>query len=70
MYTQLIGQAGTEPDPNKRKDLYQQINDVILDESASIAVSLYPATAVAAATVQGLDYDSRPSLTYATAWLS
>ena len=69
MYSQLIGQAATEPDINKRKDLYGQINDIILDESASMAISLYPATALATANVQGLDYDSRPSLTYSTAWL-
>ncbi len=70
MYTQLIGQAATEPDASKRRDLYQQINDVILDESASMAISLYPSTSLITANVQGLDYDSRPSLTYATAWLS
>ena len=69
-YTSLIGQAATEPDASKRRDLYQQINDAILDESASMAISLYPSTALIASRVQGLDYDSRPSLTYATAWLS
>jgi ABC-type transport system substrate-binding protein len=69
-YSQLIGQAATEPDSNKRKDLYGQISDIILDESASMAISLYPATSLVTANVQGLDYDSRPSLTYATAWLA
>jgi hypothetical protein len=35
-----------------------------------MTVSLYPQTALARANVRGLDYDSRPTLTYATAWLA
>jgi hypothetical protein len=33
-------------------------------------VSLYPQTGLASSTVHGLDYDSRPALSYATAWLA
>ncbi len=70
MYRQLINTAATEPDLAKRRDLYGQIEDIILDESASMTVSLYPQTALASARVHGLSYDFRPSLTYASAWLS
>ena len=70
MYRQLINTAATEPDLTKRRDLYGQIEDIILDESASMTVSLYPQTALANARVHGLSYDFRPSLTYASAWLS
>jgi peptide/nickel transport system substrate-binding protein len=70
MYRQLINTAATEPDLAKRRDLYGQIEDLILDESASMTVSLYPQTALASARVHDLSYDFRPSLTYASAWLS
>ncbi|MBV9596891.1 MAG: hypothetical protein JOZ87_08500 [Chloroflexi bacterium] len=70
MYQQLIGMAATEPDAAKRKDLYGQIQDIILDESAAMSVSLYPQTGLATSNVHGLDYDSRPALSYATAWLA
>ena len=69
-YRQLINTAATEPDLAKRRDLYGQIEDIILDESASMTVSLYPQTALASARVHGLSYDFRPSLTYANAWLT
>jgi peptide/nickel transport system substrate-binding protein len=69
-YRQLINTAATEPDAVKRRDLYGQIEDIILDESASMTVSLYPQTALASARVHDLSYDFRPSLTFASAWLS
>jgi peptide/nickel transport system substrate-binding protein len=69
-YQDLITQASTEPDAAKRKALYGQIEDIILDESASITVSLYPQTAIMGSRVQGLAYDARPALTYTSAWLS
>jgi peptide/nickel transport system substrate-binding protein len=69
-YAQLIGMAATEPDAARRRDLYGRIQDIILDESAAMTVSLYPQTALARANVRGLNYDSRPALTYATAWLA
>ena len=62
------GAAGrTSP---RRKALYGQIEDIILDESAAMTVSLYPQTGLATSNVRGLDYDSRPALSYATAWLA
>jgi peptide/nickel transport system substrate-binding protein len=68
-YGQLITTAATEPDSTKRRALYGQIEDIILDESASMTVSLYPQTALATSKVHGMTYDFRPALTYATAWL-
>jgi len=68
-YQSLISSAAVEPDGARRKTLYGQIEDIVLDESASITVSLYPQTAIARANVHGLAYDPRPGLTFATAWL-
>jgi peptide/nickel transport system substrate-binding protein len=68
-YQSLISAASVEPDAAKRRALYGQIQDIILDESASITVSLYPQTAIARKGVHGLAYDARPILTYASAWM-
>jgi len=69
-YAQLVAASATEPDLGKRRTLYGQIQDIILDESASMTVSLYPQAALATARVRGLAYDFRPALTYASAWLA
>ena len=45
------------------------ILDAIIDDSASMVVSLYPSTSLAGGTVRNLAYDSRPALNYPTAWL-
>jgi peptide/nickel transport system substrate-binding protein len=68
-YQNLINSASVEPDTSKRKALYGQIEDILLDESVSITVSLYPQTAIARTNVHGLQYDARPALTFASAWL-
>jgi peptide/nickel transport system substrate-binding protein len=70
-YRQLVATAATEPDAGKRKAVYARIEEVILDESATMTVSPYPQTAIATAQVRGLSLDAfRPVLTYATAWLA
>ena len=53
-YTQLVKAAGSEIDPAKRKQLYSQINDLILDQSFTMNVSSYLAVSVATAKVQGV----------------
>ena len=45
--TQLVQAAGAEIDPAKRKQLYAQINDLILDQSFTMNVSSYLAVSVA-----------------------
>jgi ABC-type transport system substrate-binding protein len=63
--------AATESDATKRRDLYGQIEDIILDESATMTVSPYPQTGIATSQLRGLNYDFfRPVLTYATAWFA
>jgi ABC-type transport system substrate-binding protein len=69
-YRPLIAAAATEPDATKRKALYGQIEDIILDQSAAMTVSLYPQTGLASAKVKGLSYDSRPGLNFAPVWLT
>ena len=53
-YTQLVRAAGSEIDPAKRKQVYSQINDIILDQSFTMNVSSFLAVSVATAKVHGV----------------
>ena len=53
-YTQLVQAAGSETDAAKRKQLYAQINDIILDQSFTMPVSSFLAVSVATAGVHGI----------------
>src|SRR5437899_1729395 len=41
-WTQLASSVATEPDPAKRKQLYSDINDYLLDQSFTMAITPYP----------------------------
>src|SRR5438105_3573878 len=41
-WTQLASSVATEPDPAKRKQLYNDINDYLLDVSFTMAITPYP----------------------------
>jgi peptide/nickel transport system substrate-binding protein len=70
-YTQLITSAAAEPDSTKRKALYSQINDILLDESFVMVVSTYPPKIVASAKARDIvTPNSVPSLfTLYDAWI-
>jgi len=53
-YTQLVQAAGSEIDPTKRKQLYSQINDLILDQSFTMNVSSFLAVSLASGKVHGV----------------
>ncbi len=44
-WTQLVQAAPTEPDARKRKVLYSQLNDAVLDVCGTTPLSRYPQTA-------------------------
>jgi peptide/nickel transport system substrate-binding protein len=69
-WTQLANAAPTEPDAAKRKALYSQLNDVILDLCGTMPLSRYPQTAILRANVQGLTYNQMPKFTFDSAWLA
>jgi peptide/nickel transport system substrate-binding protein len=69
-WTQLATAAPTEADPAKRKALYSQLNDVILDLCATMPLSRYPQTAIMRANVQGLTFNQMPKFTFESAWLA
>jgi ABC-type transport system substrate-binding protein len=68
-WAQLVEAASTEPDAAKRKGLYSQLNDMLLDESATIPVSFYPSVLVARTKVRGLQVSLGSTHTYAETWI-
>ncbi len=67
-YARLVAAAASEPDVARRKALYGQIEDIILDQSAVMVLSLFPRSAAARSNVRGLTLV--PKASYPTVWLS
>jgi peptide/nickel transport system substrate-binding protein len=67
---QLVQQASTELDATRRRALYGQINDILLDESVIIPVSSSDGMVAAAANVQGLKRVRTNQLTLYEAWFA
>ena len=59
-----------EPDATKRKVLYSQLNDYILDQAFCNCFSLYPSIIVTSPRVQNLDFTLASQLSYPDAWLA
>jgi peptide/nickel transport system substrate-binding protein len=66
-YTQLVTAASTEVDTAKRKQLYSQLNDYLLDQCFTFAFSLYPSIVVVGPNVHNLQFDPSGVLGYADA---
>jgi peptide/nickel transport system substrate-binding protein len=65
----IVGSASVEPDAAKRKQLYAQLNDALLDQVFNMPVSLYPAMSLAHNNVHGVRYNLLPGLVYTDAWM-
>jgi peptide/nickel transport system substrate-binding protein len=66
----LVQQASTEPDLAKRKAIYAQLNDIILDQSFVMPISLYPNISIASSNVRDPRIDRSNRLTYTEMWLA
>jgi len=55
-YTQLVDTARSEPDAVKRKQVYSQINDYLLDQSFGLPVAPTTNRVIAKANVSGLEF--------------
>jgi peptide/nickel transport system substrate-binding protein len=55
-YTQLVDTARAEPDAAKRKQVYSQINDFILDQSFGLPVAPSTSRVISKANVGGLEF--------------
>lgn len=69
-YTRLVSTAAMEPDAGKRKQLYSQINDVLLDQSFDIIICSNNIRALTTDKVQGLGHRRNDFFTFTDAWLS
>ncbi|HEX8967543.1 MAG TPA: ABC transporter substrate-binding protein [Chloroflexota bacterium] len=69
-YAQLANASATETDSAKRKQLYDQMNDVLLDECFTIPVASSPGNVVSRSTVNGLAWRLNGSLQYSDVWLA
>jgi peptide/nickel transport system substrate-binding protein len=68
-YRELHSAASVEPDLAKRKALYAQITDLILDESFTMPLASVPNRLVARAAVQNIIGSRHGSLLYNDAWI-
>jgi ABC-type transport system substrate-binding protein len=68
-YAQLVTAAGSEVDPAKQKQIYSQLNDLILDESFVAIVSSTPQIMVTTAKVHALAPTAHASFRFTDVWL-
>jgi peptide/nickel transport system substrate-binding protein len=69
-YTKLVSSAAMEVDPAKRKQLYSQINDVILDQNFDIIYASNIIRATTTASLRGVGHRRNDFFTFTNAWLA
>jgi peptide/nickel transport system substrate-binding protein len=69
-YIQLIASAAGEPDAAKRKVIYSQLNDILLDESFIIPLAGSPPTLATRANVRGIESSAHDGFVYSDTWLA
>lgn len=69
VYGQLVALAGAEVDPAKQKQIYSQLNDVVLDESFVAPVASSPQIMMTTTKVHGLSPTYHASFLFTEAWL-
>jgi peptide/nickel transport system substrate-binding protein len=68
-YTRLVTSAASEPDTARRKQLYSQLNDLILDESFVMPISPTPTFTAFNGRVRGVGYSAHEAVNLANVWL-
>ena len=69
-YTNLITTVATEPDPQKRKALYSQINDIFVDQAFVSAIAVLTIVAVTTSKLQDVTPLAHDAFSYKDAWLN
>ena len=69
-YTQMTAQAASEPDAAKRKQLYSQLNDFILDQSFGLPIAPSTSRVVTASNVHGLEFRLNDVMYFGNVWMS
>lgn len=68
-YTQLIAGMASEPDDARRKELYSQMNDLLLDESVTMVMGPNAMRVASRANVQGVRWRINEVRTWEEMWL-
>jgi ABC-type transport system substrate-binding protein len=70
-YAQLVANAGSEPDASKRKQIYSELNDNVIDESFIMVLAPFPARLVSNRVhdVQSPDATRVDNFAYTDVWL-
>ena len=68
-YTNFITAASVEPDVAKRKAIYSQINDNLLDEAFALGVANITVRQAASAAVKGVGFYLHDAFHYTDTWL-
>ncbi len=68
-YVQLFNQASAEPDTNKRKQIYSQVNDLLLDQSFVMPICSAPARMLTRAQVHDIGLSQHGAFLFNSAWL-
>jgi ABC-type transport system substrate-binding protein len=66
---ELVAQGAVEPDEERRREIYQQLNQIIVDECNMIQVATDPSIFAFRATAPGARYDLAGNLMADTIWL-
>jgi peptide/nickel transport system substrate-binding protein len=69
-YTELAAKAAAEPDAAKRKELYSQLNDYILDQSFGMTIAPTTSRVVTKKSVNGLEFRFNDVMYFGNVWLS
>jgi peptide/nickel transport system substrate-binding protein len=67
-YQQLVNAVGSEADPTKRKQIFSDLNDLLLDESFVAIVSSQTVSVLAQAAVQGVTHSMHEAVIWTDAW--
>jgi peptide/nickel transport system substrate-binding protein len=68
-YTQLTTSAAAEPDAAKRKQLYSQLNDYILDQSFGMPIAPSTSRVITKAAVHGIEFRMNDVMTFGNTWI-
>jgi peptide/nickel transport system substrate-binding protein len=68
-YTRLTATTAAEPDAAKRKQLYSQLNDYILDQSFGMPVAASTSRVVTRSSVHGLEFRLNDVMSLANMWI-
>jgi peptide/nickel transport system substrate-binding protein len=67
-YDQLVKAAGAEADPAKRKQIFSDLNDLLLDESFIAIVSSQTVSVLTQAAVNGVAHSMHEAVIWTDAW--